>query len=419
MEGPEVVVAAVEVDRGPAAGIDHADPARGRAAEGHADFPDRGEVARGDDLGNVVRYVAGLEPVMHEDAVRPPDVGAHGGDALPLRHGFLVVGPGRPAPLVERASDEARDLLFRHLRRQLPHLAEQGRVHRRDVAVRKDHGRRVMGVLYRVDDVAVARDFFHERRVLAEERRVAVAVDHDRLVRRAVHERCVPVRIGRTVLEVLEEEGQAHRASQSTGGGGGFPVVEVGARAQPRDVTGGIPDAHQQASRLVVAGGQHARARGVGQLEVPHADRMLSGRSRERGDHEDERQAERDDAQDGEHGTAYVGHAQRVPSLAPFAEPRCNQQQHGDDDGARRLPAMVQYRNDAQDQGDERGEHDDAPARGHARRPPERDGDGQRSAEHPVDQQHAVAPFSCEGCPLRGPPSRSSSCEGCPLALPG
>ena len=394
VEGSEVVVAAIEVDAGPAAGIDHAHPAGGGTAEGHADLPDRAELARGDDVRNLVGHIARFEPVMHEDAVRPPYVRANRGNALPVPHRLLVAGPGAPAALVERRADEAQPLVFRHLRCQPLHFRHERRVHARHIAIREHHGGGVVGVLHRVNDVAVAGQFFQQRRVLARKGRITVAVDDHRPVRRRIHERRVLVGIGGTVLEVLEEERHAHGAAQAGGGGFGLDCIEIGTGAPPRHIPRRVPDAHQQASRFVFASGQHALAGGIGEFEIPNPYRMLARRRRERGHHEDVKQPDRDCAKNGEQGTARIRHAQRFPAFAAFAQPHRSQQQQGDRHAAGRLPAMVHDRHDANHKRDQRCHGNDASARLKPGHPPSGNADRQSRTEYPVNQQHEVAPSS-------------------------
>src|SRR5690606_39806304 len=71
-----MIVAAVEIDAGGAAGIYDADRASGRPAERHADLADAVQLAGIDDIHHLGGHGTLLQLIVHEQAVRDPDRGA-------------------------------------------------------------------------------------------------------------------------------------------------------------------------------------------------------------------------------------------------------------------------------------------------------------------------------------------------------
>ncbi len=273
IRGREREVAAVHVDAGAATRVVHADFAGNGAAKGHAEFADLCEIARAGDGGDGLRWSV-LQRVVQEFAVGHPDFRALGGDAGSAFQREFLEGEHALEALVERVAPKCIGL--RGASRLVGRGLREVDVHGRDIAVREGGVSRVVGVLDRVGDVTMARQFFHQDGVLVEVRRVAVAVDHHRQVRGAGQERSIGVRVGPYVTDVgeegLEADERANRARRALC----FGIREIGSGLAACDVARRIPHANEEAARFVGFGLEDAFPARVVDLECADADGVLA-----------------------------------------------------------------------------------------------------------------------------------------------
>jgi len=153
--------------------------------------------------------------------------------------------------------------------------------------------------------------------------------------------------VRRDVPEVRVEE---RRQPQLMAGQRRERGVELGGRrVGPAFVTGRrarrVPDPHRQAAGLVRRRVEDAETAGVGQLEVPHADRVLAPRFGQ-AEHRHQVQRRHSHARQQEHGAGDErdsGLGRRCwRALASSADGQHDQEHDGDDPANRGLPAAVE-----------------------------------------------------------------------------